>query len=386
MQVIDYDSTTLWLEGFKSNSTKKSYQVHLARFCEFHSIQDKQITPDDLIKLDTQTIKMMLLKYVIHLKKSAKTEAGKPKKGEICVNSIPIYLAGIYSFLEHHEISIPKKTIERYFPEQTTNSFRAYTRQEISKLLSHADLRERCIILLMASSGIRVGAFRTLKWKHLIEMEKSGIGLLIVYGDSKEFRYLTFVTPECLNTLKEYRESRKREGEKIGPESPIIRDKVAWMSKNTNRPRQLTEEGVRPLIYSLMDRAGIARQDIQPNHAFRKFFNTTAKNAGVEKDFKELFMGHSIDLDDVYYDVNDEASMLKLQYEYSKAVDALTISDEARAKLQLKEKDKVIEQKDKELVKKEEELSEMATLKHRIEVMEEKYAISRQFNQKDPHD
>jgi hypothetical protein len=45
----------------------------------------------------------MVLNYIIHLK-VAKQAAGKPKKGEISVNSVIFYLTGVQSFLEFNEI------------------------------------------------------------------------------------------------------------------------------------------------------------------------------------------------------------------------------------------------------------------------------------------
>jgi hypothetical protein len=48
---------------------------------------------------------------------------------------------------------LPWNKISRYIPEDVTNDIRSYTRDEISKLLSLADLRDRYIILLMVSSG-----------------------------------------------------------------------------------------------------------------------------------------------------------------------------------------------------------------------------------------
>jgi integrase len=58
------------------------------------------------------------------------------------------------------------KEIIKYFPEQVTNNLKAYTRDEIAKLLSEAALRDRCLILLMSSTGIRVGAIKDLRIKH----------------------------------------------------------------------------------------------------------------------------------------------------------------------------------------------------------------------------
>src|SRR5713226_5812968 len=124
----------------------------------------------------------MILNYIIHLKKMAKQSAGKPKKGELSVNSIKLYLNGVKSFLEFNEIALPWKKISRFFPDDVTNSYRSYTKEEITKLLSVADPRDRCIILLMASSGIRAGAVQSLKVKSIRKLD-NGIGVVTVYPE-----------------------------------------------------------------------------------------------------------------------------------------------------------------------------------------------------------
>jgi hypothetical protein len=100
-------------------------------------------------------LKTMIINYVIHLKKIAKKSAGKPKRGELSVNSIKHYLNGVKSFLEFNEIALPWNKIAKFLPDDVTNSYRSYAKEEIKKLLSIADPRDCCIILLMASSGIR---------------------------------------------------------------------------------------------------------------------------------------------------------------------------------------------------------------------------------------
>ena len=127
----------------------------------------------------------MIINYIIQLKKVAKLSAGKVRRGEISVNSIKTYLAGVQSFLENHEILLNWKKIAKYYPEEVTNNLRAYTRQEIAKLLSVADLRDRCVILLMASAGIRVGGIKTIKLKNLKRLQDNSICVLTVYADSK---------------------------------------------------------------------------------------------------------------------------------------------------------------------------------------------------------
>ena len=81
-------------------------------------------------------IKTTILNYIIHLKKIAKQSAGKPTKGELSVNSIKLYLIGVKSFLEFNEIALPWKKISKFYPDDVTNSYRSYTKEEIKKLLS----------------------------------------------------------------------------------------------------------------------------------------------------------------------------------------------------------------------------------------------------------
>jgi transcriptional regulator of heat shock response len=60
-------------------------------------------------------------------------------------------------------------------------------------------------------------------------------------------------------------------------------------------------------------------------------------NSDVAYTFKELLMGHSVKLDNVYYDRDNEKSQQKILLEYMKAIDALTINDEYRLKKKIVE-------------------------------------------------
>jgi integrase len=332
LELDSYNSCKIWLEGYDSQATKKLYRVHLSLFCKYHNID-----PDSLIQIKPEQIKTMVLNYIIHLKKIAKQSVGKAKRGEISVNSIKNYLCGIQSFLDFNEIMLNWKKIVKYSPEEVTNNLRAYTRGEIAKLLSEADLRDRCLILLMSSTGIRVGAIKELKIKHLKKLQESNIGIFSIYPQSKNSRYNALLTPECMAALDEYFEFRKRQHEKIIQESYIIRDKFAAFSKTTNRAKPLSEATINKQMKFLITKAGLPYEQLQPDHSLRKFFNTALMNSDVAHSFKELLMGHSVKLDDVYYDKDNEISTRKLVVEYMKAVDALTINEEYMLKKKIVE-------------------------------------------------
>jgi hypothetical protein len=55
--------------------------------------------------------------------------------------------------MDFHEIAIAWKKMFRFVPESVPSNLRAYQKEEIRKLLSVADLCDRCIILMMASGG-----------------------------------------------------------------------------------------------------------------------------------------------------------------------------------------------------------------------------------------
>jgi integrase len=320
-----------WLDGMRSTITKKAYAYHLLLFCRFHHTD-----PDKLVMKSAGEIKQMVIDYILQLKKKCRNSAGKPMMGEISANSIKLYLTGIQSFLEEHEITLPWKKLVKYCPEDVSNDYRAYTRQEISKLLSIADLRDRCIILLMASSGIRVGAIPTLTIKSLKPLDQ-GLGLLTVYRESRKSRYVSLVTPECMSTIAAYFEERRKRGENLSERSCLIRDKYSIYSKRINTPKPPRAASINAQIRQFIRKAGLPFEELQPDHAARKFFNTTLVNSKVDGKFKELMMGHSVKLDEIYYDEDNEESRKQIILEYTKAVDALTINDEYRLRKQITE-------------------------------------------------
>src|SRR5919202_2819934 len=383
--IENYKYCRIWLDGYNSPSTKKAYKIHLSLFCKYHNTD-----PDYLIQLSPDQVKTMVLNYIVHLKKVAKQSSEKPKPGELSVNSIKTYLAGVQSFLEFNDLVLNWKKIAKYYPVQVTNNLRAYTEEEIAKLLTIADIRDRCAILLMASTGMRVGALKSLKLRHLtrLQYDESNIGLLSVYHESKSDRYTALVTPECMVAIDEYIDYRKKQHEKITDESYIIRDKFATLSKNTNRPSPITEQSINKQIKFLLRKAGLPYDQLQPDHSLRRFYNTCLMNSNVAYSFKELLMGHSMKLDDTYYDKDSEISRQKLVVEFMGAVDALTINEEYRLKKKIVEyEDKLkdvprIEQLESHLANK---IIEQDAIKKQLEIVQldrqkEAQAMSAQIN------
>ncbi len=314
------DPVSEWQELLRTDSTRKLYQMSLTSFCNFVNK-----TPVELLTLQKADLTQLIKSYVIHLKRLAVNTAGKPEKGQISVNSIPYYMAGVKSYLDTHGIELAWKSIKKFYPESINHTFRAYRLEELRRLIALADRREKVSLLLMVSGGLRVGGISTLKFKHL-QMVENGIGKLHVYADSRNDSYWTLVSPECVQAIEEYKTYRHEQiGERITPESFIVRD--------AHKIRPILTGAIRKTIWELFKTTGLEGAELQPDHACRKYFNTICINAGMNHTIKECLMGHSVKLDDAYYDMSNQGTLDKVRSEYEKALSELTITEEARKML-----------------------------------------------------
>jgi integrase len=205
---------------------------------------------------------------------------------------------------------------------------RIYTKEELRLIYEKCDERKRAILLLLLSSGMRIGALPDLKIKHLTKLEQ-GIYRIRAYAGT-DSEYLTFCSPECTQVIDSYLAFRKQKGEMVKPDSPLFREQFAEEDANNVRPLRL--HGFVKLLVTAMFDAGVRknehnrhkRKEVMRFHGFRKYFNTMLNQAGVKPMIKEILMGHSVGLDDSYLRPSDK----ELVEEYLKAVDLITISQE----------------------------------------------------------
>jgi integrase len=104
------------------------------------------------------------MKYTLSLRDNAEK---KYTRGT--VNNL---IAPIICFLDNNDIGLNKHKIRRYFPsDESVKEDRPYSIKEIQQILSVCDPRNRALILLLVSSGIRVGATYTMQLGDLAEMQ-----------------------------------------------------------------------------------------------------------------------------------------------------------------------------------------------------------------------
>jgi integrase len=242
-------------------------------------------------------------------------------------STIHNYASCVLAFYKIHDIALNVTKINKFIPAQKkVRKDRAYTHEEILKLLEIADERGRVIILIMASSGMRLGALPLLRLRNL-ENNK-----LTVYEGERE-EYFTFITPECKTAIDSYLDFRSRYGETLNDNSPLIREQFNTKDPfRVKKAKQLTLPMIKFNLIHLEEKAGLRLTNVvAASHGFRKFFTTQLIHSKVNPEIREMLLGHKIGLASAYYRPTEQ-DMLE---EYEKAEDNLTIDPSNRLRKQL---------------------------------------------------
>jgi site-specific recombinase XerD len=165
-------------------------------------------------------------------------------------------------------------------------SCRSITMDELQKILSIANLREKVIVGILAVSGIRTGTLVKLKYRHVKHDLENGITPLHLSIDSQITKcgigYSTFLNAEVAEFLKQYLDERRKGSKRINPEiiddeSPLI--KIMY---HTGKADPLTTQEVGYLLRKLFFKSGVLTKKPKTNafgyevgaNSFRKFFRT----------------------------------------------------------------------------------------------------------------
>ena len=165
-------------DGLKSPDTVRTYRHAFKHFIEI------TVKNDDLHALIDTKPSIIESKIISHI------EYLKDVK-ELKYWSIQVYCAAIIHFFEMNDVVLNTKKIKRFLPpdDGRYQGDRPYTMKEIELLLSKCDIRSRVIILLMTSTGMRIGALPGLRLSDIKKMDEFGLYLVYVYSQSKKDRY-----------------------------------------------------------------------------------------------------------------------------------------------------------------------------------------------------
>jgi integrase len=324
MQVVKNEAYSNFIDSINSDQTRQVYEYTLSQFLKHY-----EIGLDSFLRLSQQEISNRIIDYVVNKKISRQ------------------YKIVIFSAIKHacemNDVILNWKKLKKFIKsDKTDNSIngkdRGYTDKEIQKILEYSDQRLKTAFLVLASTGIRIGALQSIK---IGDLERfAGLYKSTVYrGDNEE--YFTFCTPECAKEIEAYLEFRKRRGEKITEESFLMVRKFSPVTTIKGKPFKGKALGA--ILQDGIDNCGLRtidhknpykRKQIPIFHGFRKFYTKQLVDSKLNPEIREMLLGHKIGLASAYYKPTEQ----EMYNEYIKAVNRLTINEENRLKLQLEQK------------------------------------------------
>lgn len=323
----------LFKQSIKSEETRRVYMVHIKRWAGY--LGKKNI----MLQSDPRKIEDHIINFIISMKEEGKS-----------FSAIHNYVSAIIKFYTINDIVLNSSKIYRFLPEKKkSKKDRGYTHEEIHRLLDIADERMRTVILLLSSTGMRIGAIPDLRLRNLEKVESDlypgGIYKITGYEGFNE-EYITFTTPECSKAIDQYLNMRERYGEKLTKDSFLIREQfdirdpfaISKCQKTVSNTlsNKITDLAIRSGIRNkeVLEEdkkhlGGRLRKDVPIAHGFRKFFTTQLVEADVKTELRWLLEGHNLKGNDSNY---IRVSEKRLQEEYEKAINHLTINEENRLK------------------------------------------------------
>jgi site-specific recombinase XerD len=186
---------------------------------------------------------------------------------------------------------------------------RAPKPEELVKLLNIADLRERVLITCLALGAFRENTLSKLTYRHVRDDLESNTIPIHVHVEAeitkgKYHDYDAFLGIEAAQFLKLYIDQRRKGTDKIPPEtltdeSPLVRDQTR------KEPKSVSSKQIRKIVHQLYLKANLIKKlngrmyDLRV-HSLRKYFKTQLLALGVQPDYVDYMMGHTVD---TYHDI-----------------------------------------------------------------------------------
>ncbi|MGB9960024.1 MAG: site-specific integrase [Candidatus Bathyarchaeales archaeon] len=295
-RMLEDEDVKRWYENVARGS-RVTADVYLRRLDG--ACRHLNLKPKDLLEKSDKDLARVLADLVSYLEKEGK--AGSYIKS--CVKAVK-------SWLSFNMIEVKAKIkIKDAEDTPTLRDERVPTQQELRKILICGDLRAKCACLLLAHSGLRIETLGNyegtdgLRVRDLpeIKIEEGEViftkvpTMVTVRRELSKggHQYFTFLSEEGCEYLKDYLESRMKEGETLTPDSPIL------TPKNVPKPF-IRSTNIGDIVRNAIRKAGFKWRP----YVLRAYFDTQlmlAESKGlVLRDYRQFWMGHKGDIENRY--------------------------------------------------------------------------------------
>ncbi len=290
-----------WFENLRAKSVLTATVAlrNLGHYCELTGT-----TPKDILKKAQAYEKDFRYEFTDFVRKLEK----EGKAGSY----IARFKKVILSWLKFNGISLQLTVnISGENETPTIANERVPSREELARLLRKATSRGRVAIAIMAFSGLRpeslgdyegtdglrLGDLKELKLSDEIQFEKVPATVMVKSKLSKaRHQYFSFVGEEGATYIKEYLEERRKQGEELTYESPLLQFDVRGVKKNAFLRTTLVIRDIREAI----EAAGLKMRP----YVLRAYFSTAldiAESKGlISHPWRQFIMGHKGDIEARY--------------------------------------------------------------------------------------
>jgi integrase len=303
-----------------AKETKMNYVLRINKF-----LAHIQKSPEEFLSATRKNPKAFEQKFIEYL---------KVRNAEVSSSTVWMDRDALKKLFELNRVQgIDWNYIHEYLPKHKKfGEDRAPTLEEVKKMVDRADLRMKCLILFLCSSGARIGSIEWLRWKDVeeVEADQNKLAKVTIYAGETE-QYMTFITPECYRHLMEYKAGRERLGEKVVQTSRVFVTIPNRRQFDPSKVRPMPVKGMKNALRDLLNEIGMrtaqdkARKyrnyEFKQAHGFRKFFKTRMEMSGVKPIITELLMGHAIGVSNSYM----KPTETELIEEYTKAIPNISI-------------------------------------------------------------
>lgn len=363
--------------------TRRNYLRGMSLYTELVGKAPKELVEE--AESDIKTGRLMrernIRRYLIDFKEWLEKQKN-PEGKLIAPKTKHNHLTAVISFYRSFDIDLPKLNEKQVKPREENG--RRIEKNELQKILSIANIRNKAIILTALSSGLSQSDLLELTVGQVKRGYDSETEVTTLHIRRKKTKYdfITFLSPEASRAIQDYLKYRDREPSdksnkalmeayakrkiKSDKDYLFVKEDIPrrYLKTLDESDRRLNSAGLMDAFRELADRAGLSTEKGEWQyiraHNLRKYFNTTLLNNGADIFFVDYLMGHVVDQTHAAY---FKADPEKLRKRYLEFVPYLSMEEvEVRT----------IESREYTLLK-----SENETLKTRLDMMDEVLAEMR---------
>ena len=290
-----------WFENLRAKSVLTATVAlrNLGHYCEL-----TETTPKEILRKAKSNEKNFRYEFTDFVRKMEKED----KAGSY----IARFKKVILSWLKFNDIRLQLTVnISGENETPTIANERVPSKEELARIMRKATSRGRVAIAIMAFSGLRpeslgdyegtdglkLGDLKDLHISDKIQFEKVPATVMVKSKLSKaRHQYFSFIGEEGTTYIKEYLEERRKQGEDLTYESPLLQFNVRGAKKNAFLRTTLVTRDIREAIEAVGLR-------MRP-YVLRAYFSTAldiAESKGlISHPWRQFIMGHKGDIEARY--------------------------------------------------------------------------------------